>query len=242
MQYTKVMRTLILLFTLLFPLCTFAAGETNPTIQEWHNQFAAYITNPNIIYALLLVAIYGIFFELANPGLILPGVTGIIALLIVLYAFQLILVNYLGLMLILCGIGFMIAEVYIASFGLVGLLGVIGFIAGSILIFDSPDPNLRIDWPLILIMSIISFTFIFIILSLAIKSHKRKITTGREGLIGSEGIVLSVMNEQTVVRVLGEIWDAKSSRMLNPGDIIKVTHVQGLVLFVEPLKKESEGD
>lgn len=232
------MRTLIMLLMLTFSLSTFAAGE--PRLLIWHQQLVPYITNPNIVYALLLLAIYGIFFELINPGLILPGLAGVISLLIVLYAFQLIPINYLGVMLIICGIGFMIAEVYIASFGVVGLLGVLGFIAGSLLLFNSNDPHFQISWPLIFTMSVISFTFFFIIVTLAIKSHKNKIVTGREGLIGSEGVVLNIMNEQIIVRVLGEIWDAKSQRTLKPGDIIKVTAIQGLVLIVEHIEKQGE--
>jgi membrane-bound serine protease (ClpP class) len=223
---------LISITLMLFSLCVFAAGETDISL-AWRNQLLTTLTNPNIAYLLLLIAIYGIFFELANPGLIFPGVTGVISLLLVLYAFQLLPVNYLGVMLILIGIAFMIAEVYVASFGVIGFFGVIAFAAGSILIFNTSDAKYHLALPLIIIMSVISFAFIFMILSLAIQSHKRKIVSGREGLIGSEGVVLSVMNQQTVVRVLGEIWDAKSSDKLQPGDKIKVTHVQGLVLIVK---------
>jgi len=217
------------LLALLLPVLSLAAGETIVPAQ-----ITAWLMNPNITYLLLLIGIYGIFFELANPGLIFPGVTGIIALLLMLYSFQLLPVNSLGIMFILLGIGFMIAEMYIASMGLIGLLGLAGFIVGSTLLFN--DSNYHVDWMLIASMTIISFIFIFIIVSLAIKSHKRKVITGTEGLIGSEGVVLSVMNEQTVVRVAGEIWEAKSPIMLNPGDKIKVTQVQGLVLFIEPVK------
>lgn len=232
------MRTIILILSLLIlPISGFA------TETIWYQPIATYITDPNISYLLLLIAIYGIFFELANPGAILPGVTGIIALLLVLYSFHILPINYLGILLILTGLSFMIAEVYITSFGIIGLLGVISFIAGSILLFDTGDPSIHIDWALIATMSIISLTFIFIIMTVAIKSHKHKIVSGTEGLIGSEGVVLSVMNEQTVVRVLGEIWDAKSSIPLNPGDKIKVMQVTGLVLIVEPVSgKKLQGE
>jgi len=236
--------TLLSIMLMLFPLALFAAGESSVNL-AWHNQFLSYVTNPNIAYLLLLIAIYGIFFEFANPGLIFPGITGILALLLVLYTFQSLPVNYLGVMLIFFGIGFMIAEVYAASFGVIGLFGVIAFVAGSILIFNTPDAKYQLALSLIITMSVISFTFIFIILSLAIKSHKRKIVSGREGLIGSEGVVLSVMNDQTVVRVSGEIWDAKSKARLNPSDKIRVTGIKGLVLMIEPLqegKQKSSGE
>ncbi len=202
---------------------------------DWRYQFLAFITNPNVAYLLMLIAIYGLFFELSNPGLILPGVVGTISLLIVLYAFQLMPINYAGLALVLFGIVCMLFEVYVSSFGIIGLGGVVAFIIGSVMLFDIHDANYHLTWSLIFIMSAISIIFFFVIISLALKSHRKKIVSGQEGLIGCEGIVLSAQDEQIVVRVLGEIWDAKSSLPLNTSDKIKVTKVQGLVLEVEPL-------
>ena len=229
--------SLISLFLLFFQ-AAFGAGQNLFPQNEWLTQFHTLIANPNVAYLLMLLAIYGILFELANPGGILPGVTGALALLLVIYAFHLLPVNYSGIILIIFGIGFMVAEAYITSFGIIGLGGVIAFIIGSVLLFDSPDTNLKLAWPLIFSMSAISFTFIFIIISLAIKSHKGKIVSGREGLIGKEGIVLSVMNQQVVVRVMGEIWEARSSQMLNEGDAIKVSGINGLILMVEPMAEK----
>lgn len=226
------------IFFSLFIFSVLAAEPANSPHPDWIKEFHTYLINPNVVYLLILLAIYGIFFEIANPGMIVPGFTGAVALLFVLYAFHLVPINFLGVFLILLGVGFMITEVYVTSFGIIGMGGVIAFIIGSILLFDTPDDKYAVAWPLILAMSVLSFTFVFIILTLAIKSHKREIVSGREGLIESEGVVLSVMNEQIVVRVLGEIWEAKSSQMLIPGDKIKVTKVQGLTLFVEPVEKK----
>ncbi len=204
---------------------------------DWRYQFLSFITNPNIAYILMLIAAYGLFFELSNPGLILPGVVGVIALLLVLYAFQLMPINYAGLLLLIIGISCMLFEVYVSSFGVIGLGGVVAFIIGSVMLFDIHDANYQVTWSLILTTSVVSITFFLMILGLALKSHKKKIVTGQEGLVGSEGIVLSVMNKQIVVRVLGEIWEAQSTLPLNPGDKIRVIRVQGLVLFVEPLRE-----
>lgn len=232
-----------LAITLIFlTSCTLFAAEIQPAAivnPDWLLTFNTIITNPNIAYLLLLIAIYGLFFELANPGLIAPGVTGIIALIFVLYAFHLIPVNYVGLMLILFGIGFMIAEMFVGSFGIIAIAGAIAFIIGSIFLFDTTNQAQHIAWPLILCMSILTLTLVFMILSLAIQSHKRKIVSGREGLIGSIGEVISVMNRQVIVRVHGEIWQAQSTHALelNSGDKIKVTQVNGLILTVEPLEK-----
>lgn len=207
---------------------------------DWRYQFLSFLTNPNIAYILMLIAIYGLFFELSNPGLILPGVAGIIALFLVLYAFQLMPINYVGLSLVLIGIGFMVLEVLISSFGMIGFGGVIAFIIGSVMLFNDNESGYYLTWPLILIMSIISISFFFMLLSLAVKSHKKAIVTGKEGLIGSKGVVLNVMNEQIVVRVLGEIWEARSSQMLDRGQKIRVAQVNGLILWVEPISSEHE--
>lgn len=205
---------------------------------DWRYQFLSFITNPNVVYILMLVAIYGLFFELSNPGLVLPGVAGVIALLLVMYAFQLLPINYAGLLLILLGIIFMLFEIYVSSFGVIGIGGIIAFIIGSIMLFDMHDPNYHLDWPLILVMSLVTIAFFFAILTLALRSHKKKVVTGKEGLIGSEGIVLNVTNEQVMVRVLGEIWEARSSVMLHPDQKIKVSKVHGLTLFVEPMEEK----
>jgi len=222
---------LISLLALLFSPLLLASGPIGPAL----NPFLSFITNPNAAYLLLLLAIYGIFFELSNPGLILPGVVGIVSMLLVLYAFQLMSINYAGLTLLLLGIAFMVFEVFVSSFGVVGVGGVIAFILGSVMLFDIHDSNYHLTWSLILVMSIITLTFFFIMMSVALKSHKKAIVTGIEGLIGSEGIVLSVMNQQIAVRVLGEIWEATSLHVLNPEQRIRVTKVQGLVLTVEPI-------
>lgn len=209
--------------------------EVKTISPDWRNQFLAFITNPNIAYLLMLLAVYGIFFELSNPGLILPGVAGVIALLLVLYAFQLMPINYTGLILIAAGIGFILLEIFVTSYGALGVGGVIAFVIGSIMLFDTNSPEFQVMWSLIATMSMVSILFFFVIIMMAIRSHKRAIVTGKESLIGTHGIVLSMMNEQVVVRINGEIWEARSNVMLNPGDHIIVTKINGLTLFVEPL-------
>jgi membrane-bound serine protease (ClpP class) len=204
---------------------------------DWRYKFLAFITNPNIAYMLLLIAIYGLFFELSNPGLVLPGVAGSIALLLVLYAFQLMPINYVGLFLVLLGIAFMVFEVYVSSFGVIGIGGVIAFIIGSIMLFDMHDANYSLSWPLVITMSAITLAFFFMALNLVVRSQRNKPVSGKEGLIGSHGIVINVADEQITVRVLGEIWQATSSHLLKVGDIINVTRVNGLVLNVEPIGK-----
>lgn len=212
------------------------------TLQEvspgWRFDFLSFITNPNIAYLLLLLAIYGLFFEFANPGMILPGVVGLISLLLVLYGFEVMPINYAGLTLLFVGIVFMVCEVYITSYGILGLGGLVAFVVGSIMLFDVHDPIYHVPWLLIVLMSILTLTFFFILLNLAIRSHKKAIVTGSEGLIGSTGVVLDVENEHTIVRVLGEIWEAKAPHMLQRGEHVKVTGVSGLTLHVEPITEK----
>src|SRR3990167_5829526 len=203
---------------------------------DWRYRFLAFLTDPNIAYILMLIAVYGLFFELSNPGLILPGVAGVIALLLVLYAFQLMPINYVGLFLILIGITFMILEVFITSFGMLGIGGLIAFIIGSVMLFDIQHTAFRIDRSLIMIMAAVTMTFFFIIMGLVIKSQKRAMITGKDSLIGSTGTVISVMNEQVVVKISGEIWEARSRTMLPIGQKVKVVSIEGLILHVEPVE------
>jgi len=203
--------------------------------QDWRYQFLAFITDPNLAYILMLIAIYGIFFELYNPGLILPGVAGVISLLIVLYAFQLLPVNYTGLFLILIGIGFMILELYMTSF-VIGVGGAIAFIIGSIMLFDVRDEYFQLSWSLIAFMSLLTFALIFVVMTLVFKAHKRKVVSGQEDMIGYPGQVIAVNGTTVTVRVAGEIWQAHSKHVLKPGDQIIVTEINGLKLNVKPLE------
>lgn len=208
-----------------------ASIEHMPT--DWRHEFLSFITNPNIAYILMLIAMYGIFFELSNPGAILPGVAGIIALLLVFYAFQLLPVNYVGLTLLLLGVAFMIAEIYVSSFGALGIGGALAFIVGSIMLFDSTDGTYRISWSIIGVMSAVTIAFFLAVATLVIRSHRRAITTGREALIGTEGIVISVADERIMVQISGELWEAKSKSLLKVGEHVKVINIHGLVLEVK---------
>lgn len=201
---------------------------------DWRTQFLSWITNPNIAYLLMLLAFYGIFFEIYQPGMILPGVIGAISLLIVLYAFQLLPINYAGLLLIILGIGFIILELFVTSF-IMGIGGVIAFIIGSIMLFDIEGPYFQLSWSLVFFMSVTTLIFLFLMLTLVIKAHRKKSITGKEGLLHHEGIVTNIQDNGYTVTVLGELWHAKSSKTLQIGDKIRVTAVNGLLLTVEPV-------
>lgn len=201
-------------------------------LPDWRYQFLLFITDPNIAYLLMLIAIYGLFFEFSTPGMILPGVIGVIALFLALYAFQLMPINYVGLSLLILGIIFMITEIFVSSLGILGIGGVIAFIIGSIMLFDTEQSLYQLDWTLIGIMSIFSLLFFAALIHLALKAHKKKVVTGKEGLLHAEGEVLSNHHGQLQVRVLGEIWEASSPIDLKPHDKIEVSGIEGLKLIV----------
>lgn len=205
---------------------------------EWRYQFLSIITDPSVAYILLIIGIYGLFFEFANPGFVLPGVAGAIAILLALYAFQLLPINYAGFALLLLGIAFMIVEAFVTSYGVLGIGGVIAFAAGSILLLDTSAPGFNIAWQLIAFMSILSAIFFLMIVNLAVRSQRRKVVSGREGLIGSEGIVLEYMDNQLMVRIEGEIWKARSEKKLQPREKIRVIDVNNLLLTVESIDQK----
>lgn len=202
---------------------------------DWKSKFISVITNPSIAYILLLLGIYGLFFELSNPGLILPGVVGVFTLLIGLYAFQLLPISYVGFTLLLLGIAFMIAEAFVTSFGVLGVGGLIAFIVGSIFLFDTNEPGFHIAWSIILAMSIISIAILFLVIWLAKKSLTQPVITGREALIGSTGEVVEYYTDYMLVRVQGEIWNAECEEPLTIGQKVRVTKIGNLRLTVEPL-------
>lgn len=202
---------------------------------NWRTEFLSIITNPSVAYILLLIGIYGLFFEFATPGMILPGIVGVICLLLAFYAFQLLPISYVGLTLLLVGIVFMVAEVFITSFGILGIGGIIAFIVGSIMLFDTNVPGFGIAWPLIVSMGVITFGFFFLVLMLAFRSARKPIVSGREALIGSVGEVLEYYPDYVIVSIHGEIWNAQCEEKLTIGQKVRVAKISNLVLTIKPI-------
>lgn len=205
-----------------------------PIVPDWRFQFLSVITDPTIAYILLLIGIYGLFFEFSNPGFVLPGIAGTISLLLALYAFQLLPINYAGFALLLLGIAFMIAEAFVASFGALGIGGVIAFVVGSVLLLDTNVAGYGVAWQVILLMTLVSAAFFLVLMNLAIKSFGKKIVTGREALVGSEGVILTAHKNHLEVRIQGEIWKARCDKPLTVGQKVSVIKVSDLLLTVEP--------
>jgi membrane-bound serine protease (ClpP class) len=212
---------------------------------DWKSKFLAVITDPSIAYILMLIGIYGLFFEFSNPGYVAPGVIGGICLLLALYAFQLLPVSYAGLALIALGLAFMIAEVFFPSFGALGIGGVIAFVVGSIILIDTELPGYGVPLTLIGSVAIASALFMLLVVTLALKARQRPVVSGREEIIGSTGEVLgdfatmdstqpanSAQAYEGWARVHSETWRVRSARPMKQGAKVKVVAINGLTLDV----------
>lgn len=193
------------------------------------------ISNPNVAYVLMMLGILGIFFELSNPGVILPGVIGTISLLLALFAFQTLPVNYAGVLLILLALVLLIAEINVVSYGLLTVGGLVAMVLGSLLLFDSPEPWLRLSWQVILSTVLVAAGCFVLIVKKALIAQRRPKTTGREGLVGEAGTAQSSLDPEGKVFIHGEYWDARSDTPIAAGDKVVVEVVEGLKLKVRKI-------
>ncbi|MGE3919674.1 MAG: nodulation protein NfeD [Gammaproteobacteria bacterium] len=206
---------------------------------DWRSRLLGIITDPSIAYILMLLGIYGLFFEFANPGYILPGVAGAISLVLALYAFQLLPVNYAGLVLVFLGLAFLVGEAYVPSFGVLGLGGIFAFVAGSVLLIEPNSSGYMIHWSLVLSMAVVSAAFFLFVVTMAVRARRRHIVTGVDELVNLQGVALNDFTEEGLVRVHGEIWRAKTKDIVKTGQTIIVSKVEGLLLTVELLKNNN---
>jgi membrane-bound serine protease (ClpP class) len=202
---------------------------------DWRTRLLAIITNPNVAYILLLLGAYGLIFELANPGAVAPGVVGGISLLVALYALNMLPVDYAGAGLVLLGIGLMVAEVFIGTFGVIGAGGIVAFVIGSIIMFHSNAPGFGLSLAIVAAGTIVTAGLFVLVLAMLLRSRRRAVITGGEALLGAEGEVVKWQEGEGRVRVKGEIWRARAAGPLQPGAHIRVVGREGLVLTVEPL-------
>ena len=205
---------------------------------SWRQRILDTLSNPNIAYILLMLGIYGLLFELYNPGTILPGVVGGISLIIGLYALQTLPVNYAGVLLILFAVILFLLEIKIPSFGLLTIGGVISLVMGSVMLFDSPLPFLRLSWQVITFVVLLSVLFFVFVIGMAIKTYRKKPTTGLVGMIGEEGEVFKALNPEGTVKIHGEFWKAVSEVPCKKGQRVKVVGAdkETLKLKVVPIE------
>ncbi|MGB2764729.1 MAG: nodulation protein NfeD [Candidatus Aminicenantaceae bacterium] len=188
-------------------------------------KFLITISNPNLAYILLMLGLLGLYFEFSNPGAILPGVLGGIFLLLAIFSFQILPINYVGLILILLAIGLFILEIKIQSYGVLTAGGLTAMVIGSIMLIDAPIPELRPSLKFIIPVALgLSLIFIFLIV-IAIRAHRNKVHTGKEGLVGEIGEVRSKLDPEGKVFVHGELWDAEATEKIPKGTKVKVIEV-----------------
>lgn len=204
---------------------------------DWKTRLLAVITDPNIALVLLMLALYGIFFELLNPGGIFPGVVGVIAGVLALYALNLLPFNYAGLLLILLGVAFMVAEVFVSGFGILGIGGAVAFALGALLLFDAETLGTDISLPLIIAVTFVSLLFFMLVVRMALKARAHRIVSGKEEMVGTEAEVLEVKRDGYWVRCHGERWHAESEVPLEVGQRATVGSVSGLTLHLIPPKE-----
>ena len=191
------------------------------------------ISNPNIAYILMILGFYGLYFELSNPGAILPGVAGAIFLILAFYALQTLPINYAGLMLIILAIGLFIAEAFITSHGVLGVGGAVAMLFGSLMLIDSPEPSLRVSWAVIIPVVAASALLFIVTVSVAVRAHRGRVDTGKEGLLGMHAEAKTDVGEDGQVFVHGEYWNARSDEPIAKGEKVTVTAVEGLRLKVK---------
>jgi membrane-bound serine protease (ClpP class) len=186
------------------------------------------ISDPNIAYILLMIGLAGLYFELAHPGVIFPGVIGAISLILAFFSFQTLSVNYAGLILIILAIILFIAEIKITSHGLLSLGGVIALTIGTIMLFEDVRVSLRLMAPTIILIA----GFFIVVSSLAFRAYRSKPKGGMEGLIGEIGEVKGPIDPEGLIFVQGELWRAISKEKIEPGEKVEVVSAKGLVLNV----------
>lgn len=202
---------------------------------DWRTKLLAVITDPSVALILMMIGLYGLIFELANPGMALPGVLGAICLLLGLYALQMLPVSYAGAALILLGLAFMVGEAFMPSFGALGLGGIAAFVVGALILIDTDVPGFGIPLGLVIALATVSALFIGGMLGVALKSRRRAVVSGAAGLVGSHTTIQWVTDDDPCagwVQLQGEQWQVRASQPLRAGQRVRVLARDGLNLDV----------
>ena len=221
-----------------------AGAELVQRQPDWRTRLLAVITNPSVALILMMLGVYGLFFEFSSPGHGVGGVLGAICLILALYSLQLLPVNYAGMALILLGIVFMTAEAFLPSFGALGIGGVVAFVVGALILIDTEVPGFGIPLALILALAIVSAVLIAFIAGMALKARRRMSVAGDAGLVGSLARVVRIEADDARcgwVQLQGERWQVRSAQALRSGEEVRVTARHGVLLEVVAAQTAAEG-
>ncbi|MBN1464217.1 nodulation protein NfeD [candidate division KSB1 bacterium] len=206
-------------------------------VMNWRHRILYRISNPTVAYILLMLGVYGIFFELSNPGSIIPGVAGGIFIVLAFMALQTLPVRTAGILLILFAVVLFILEIKVTSFGILTIGGIVAMFLGSIMLFEeAPGFSFRVDWRVALTVTLCTAAFFVFALGMALKTRLTRATTGAEGMLDKVGIATTPIAEEGVVKIGAELWKARSDEKIKKGERIRVLQVNGLELKVEKMK------
>jgi len=203
--------------------------------QDWRHKLLSLIANPQIAVVLMLIGVYGLFYEFTSPGFGVPGVAGATFLLLGLYAFHLLPINWAGFALIALGLSLVVAEAFVPSFGALGIGGAIAMVLGGLFLIDTDVPGMTISLPFLISMAVISAATFILTGRFAVQARSRRIVSGAEELVGMEGIVTVVDADGAFAHIHGESWRIRSQSSLSPGEKVRVSRMDGLILDVEKL-------
>jgi membrane-bound serine protease (ClpP class) len=202
---------------------------------DWRTRLLSVLSDPSLALILMMVGIYGLLFEFSNPGFVVPGVVGGICLLMAMFAFQMLPVNYAGLGLILLGVGFLVAEAFVPSYGALGLGGIVAFAIGAVLLIDSEVPGFGVPVSLIAGLALASAAFIILVVGMAAKARRRPVVnmvSGGRALLGSTGELLEFADGEGWAALGGEHWKVRGAADLRSGQAVRVIAANGVVLQV----------
>ena len=200
------------------------------------------VANPNVAVLLGLLGLAGLYMEFSNPGAIVPGVVGAISLLLAAFAFQILPVNVVGVLLMLVGFGLIVAEAVTPSFGALGAGGIVGVLLGAFILIEEqplPTPALRVSWAMILPVTILLAFVVIVVGRKVVAAQRHPPVTGTESLIGQMALARTPIDREGKVFIHGEFWDARSGAPISEGERVRVTSVEGLMLGVERVDNES---
>lgn len=202
----------------------------------WRRQILYVISNPNVLFILFLFGIYGIIYELMRPGMIFPGVVGVICLVLSFFAMQVLPVSWAGAVLLVLGIGLLITEIYVTSYGLLTVGGLGCLFLGGVMLVRPVEPHyaqfLTVSWKVVLVVIATTAAIFALSLAAGLLAQRRKVSTGKEGLVGEAGIAQTDLNPRGKVFLHGEIWSATADQPIEKGSAIRVVRVEGMELFV----------